>query len=300
MSVRTAKRNNEQVKSPASAAKRARSEDWGEQFEHSSDPESVVTRMRASETFQVSFSQGVDVLAAHARAFFDAIPPGVVAITPGTDDREVFRFALEICTNMVALAFMDGRRDLEPIKRALQAGRVALAERNRGFDEPLFRARKRLPGDPRERFCSLQLKTWCAMACTVLIYFGDREHIAAKRVADLLSGDRFNEALQPKSGKSAKSVLNWRERWTRGDLLKFTSIQVTTGAGCFWRMTRIVKPEGDVFRLESLGLFREFPKACTLWRADRPEAARKAVLGELTDRLEEIRRSASVETSPPV
>jgi hypothetical protein len=297
--------NRSKKKSPAHTAEPSHSDNFGqwlEEFEHGADPEGAVTRLRAHETFDVSLGSGVDNLAGRARAFFDAIPASRLAISPGSDQREVFRFALEICTNMVALAVMDGRRDLERVKLALHAGRVALAERNRGFDEPLLSVRKRSPSDARESFHSLQIKTWCAMACEVLICFGLGERVAAKRVGALIDSNRFrNRLLRPKSpiGKSDKSILNWRERWKRGDLQKLQSLQVTTGAGCFLNIKRVENSQGCVgYPVQSVGLFRDFPKASALWREGRPEAARKAVLGELADRVEEIRCSAPIETSP--
>jgi hypothetical protein len=267
MPRRTVDRSNAQRRKRSVTRTRSTSE---EQFlayleEASRNEPRALTRYNAGLLFHISFKPGVDVLTERVRALFDAIAPSALAISPGASDRDILYKGLHMWTAIVALAVMDGRPDLERMGIALHAGLVALEERERGFDEPLLRARQWSRNQPRDSFYVRQLKSLSSEAFSRLREYKMKD--AASQVAKVINQNRF---LPPKwNGKSVtgRSVLNWHAR------------------GPF-RYEWLFRPE-----------MTYFGKAAELWREDRPEAARKAVLRELSDRLKEMRHLAWISDS---
>jgi hypothetical protein len=236
---------------------------WLKEFSGPNQSRALV-RFIANQIFHVSRFDGVDVLAARARAVFDAIPPSALAVSPETSSREVFYKAVTMWANIIQLAVIGGRSDLEHLGNALFEGLVALEDREMGFDEPLLRARKRSRHQPRDPFYVRQLKVLSSNACSRLKKYGMKD--AAIQVAKIVNE---KSVLPPKrSGKLVvdRSVRNWNARQTKYNRWLF-------------------RPEMDMFR-----------EAAQLWREGRPGAARQAVIRELSDRLQELRRFAWTET----
>ncbi len=216
-------------------------------------------RLRAHETFKVSLWDGVDNVASHARNLFDSISPAL-AIRPDASELEIFKQALRIFCMIAALASRSGRPELEAIAYSLQRGIFALGERERGFDEPFLRVRRRLPSERRESIGERYIKAIAAEACNELLRYGFKD--AARQVAEVINK---NKILPPKRNNLAvvdRTVANWYARWQAGDLKP-----------AFWPT-----PGGILF-----------PKASKLWDEGKPEAARRMLLRNLPRLMKEIR-----------
>jgi hypothetical protein len=247
--------------SPTAAPHDCDEEKFMEQLD-SNEPYALV-RFQANQIFHVSIFHGVDGLTDRVKALFDAIPSSALAISPEASDRDILYKSLKMWMTIIQLAVFNGRPDLERMGVASHAGLVALEEREKGFDEPLLRARRRLRNEPRETFYVNQLKALSAEAVRHLQNFGIRD--ATSQVAKAINRGGF--LPEKHNGKSvvARSISNWSERGRVG----------RPGIRVRW----LFRPEMTRFR-----------RASELWRQGRPKAAQQAVLQELSDRLKQIRR----------
>jgi hypothetical protein len=223
------------------------------------DGERAINRLYAHNLFRVSLWEGVNVIEAHARNLFDSIPPEALKTKAGASDREIFVHALNICHVIVMLAFKSGRQDLADIAYSLQKGRAALFDRNRGFDEPLLRARPKLPNGSRESLQDWYVKAALAEACEQLQKFGGKN--AARLVADVINRKQLFPVKANGKVVVARTVLNWYRRRRAGDLKPF------------WNL-----PGGVLF-----------PKAQKLWREGKRDAARITLLHNLPSVIKSIR-----------
>jgi hypothetical protein len=101
--------------------------------------------LKAHQTLGISVRE-VERLAESAREVFERVPKLATDSPVG----EQFRSALKTLQLLAALA---GRRDFAA---ALLAGLIAIEDRHRGFDEPIFRARP--SSDHREPVLMLHLR----------------------------------------------------------------------------------------------------------------------------------------------
>jgi hypothetical protein len=215
-------------------------------------------------------------LAALARAFFDAVPPSALVISPTASPRAGFKRALNVCIAIVGLAVLEHRvgstvvehrSDLEPLLFSLCAGRDAVSERDRGFEEPLLRPSRRSPDMPREDLHAREAKSMSGMACYVLVSFGVPKSVAGRKVAKVVNDSGFLG-----KGAGGRSILNWMSRWQKLDGLPY--LGYCTYVFC------------DAYNLADKG---------------RSEAAQREVLRVLAEFLADCtadRRSLSMETTP--
>jgi hypothetical protein len=219
-----------------------------------------LTRFRANQLLHVCFPEGVDLLTKLAISIFDLIPPNVLPVSAEVSDRDVFYKAVEFWLTIVQLAFANGRSDLERMGNALHAGLVALDERKKGFDEPLFRARRRLRQEPRDTYYIRQLKVLASEACYLLQHYGRRD--ATSQVAKVIDRGNFLPAKRNGMSIGARSVLNW-------------TAQRKKRAYYHWQF----RPQVN-----------RFPEATAFWGQGRREAAQQAVLRELAAYLKGMGR----------
>jgi hypothetical protein len=235
------------------------------------DAPQAILRLRAHRLLRVSLWDGVDVVASRARALFDAVPAEVLSPPDGASGRERFQHALHVTYFIVMLAYMFGqKKDIEKMFLALQAGLFAVYERDRGFDEPFLRARRRSPRQSRESHFVRLVKAAAAEACEALIQFGVKD--AASQVAEILNRNHFLPIKANGKAVVPKSVLNWRSRFLTGDL--WITWMSEEGASLF-------------------------PNAYRLFRDGRLEAARRRVLRFLPIYIETERRGLLGEINPP-
>jgi hypothetical protein len=166
------------------------------------NPIDGLMRMRVHKLLGVSLWEGVDDVVARARSLFGAITPNVAtgAVVPPLDG---FKDALEICLLLTSLGRSDGRADLERMAQALHTGLTAVHERQRGYDEPFFRARHRSPRDPRESLTILRVKSMAVIAYDTLLSFELESTEAARQVAEVINR---NQLLPPKRTASPSSA----------------------------------------------------------------------------------------------
>jgi hypothetical protein len=231
----------------------------------------AILRWRAHELLKVSLWDGVDIVASRARHLFDAIPTEALSLADGASGRENFRHALRVIYYIVVLAYcFEGKGDIEKMFSALQAGLFAVQERDRGFDEPVLRVRRRSPRQSRESHFARIVKAAAAEACEALIQFGVKD--AACQVAEILNRNKFLPIKTNAKAVVPKTVQNWRHRFQTGDLK------------LVW-----MSEEGT----------RLFPNAYRLFREGHPEAARRRVLRFLPIYIETERRGLMGEINPP-
>jgi hypothetical protein len=174
----------------------------------------------------------VNRLAALFRRAFGAIPSSALKMNPRFSEREAFNHALLICSTIVGLAVMEipedlksvkeDRSDLDRIFHLLRRGMIAIQDRDRGLDEPLFRPTPRSPRMPRESQYDQFVKSLSAAACYTLIKFGVSKKHAADEIADLLTKDNFlGRKSRNQSSAVGRSILNWMARWERGGDLHY-------------------------------------------------------------------------------
>lgn len=228
---------------------------WAQEFTRL-DTRSLV-RIRANQILHVCFPEGVDELTDLAKSLFDIIPPSAPLLRPGTSKRDLFQGAVELLLVLVQLAMVNGRSDLEHIGIALHAGLVALKERKKGFEEPLFRARRRSRRQPRDTFYVRQLKALATEACSRLKQYGMKD--AASQVAMLINRGSFLPSKRNGQAIVVKSVSNWCKQTPR-------------------QFVWLFRPE-----------MNRLAKGSELWRAGHHSAARQAVLRELSARLKEMK-----------
>jgi hypothetical protein len=221
----------------------------------------AMNRLDAHKLFKVSLWEGVDEIEARARNLFDSIPPEALTTKPGASDREIFKHALKICSRIVILAFKSGRQDLAHIAYSLEQGCGALTDRDLGFDEPLLRARPKLPSGSRESVQDWHVKAALAEACERLQGFGVKD--AARRVADVINRNQLLPVKTNGKAVVARSVLNWCRRRRAGDL-----------------QARWNVPRGILF-----------PKALRLWADGKRDAASSTLLHNLPLVIKSIRSS---------
>ncbi len=232
----------------------------------------AVLRWRAHKFLNVSLWDGVDVVASRARHLLDAIPAEALSVQDGATGRESFLHALRVCLYIMMLAYQLGgqKKDIEKMVYALQAGFFAVRERDRGFDEPLLRVRRRSPQQSRESHFARIIKAAAAEACEALIQFGVKD--AARQVAEILNRKKLLPIKANAKAVVPKTVQNWHRRLLTGDL-------------------KIVWMFEEGTRL--------FPNAYRLFREGRPEAARRRVLRFLPIYIEAERRGLMREITPP-
>jgi hypothetical protein len=227
--------------------------------EFAQDTMRAMNRLGAHKLFKVTLWEGVDDVEARARSLFDSIPPEALTMKAGASDREVFKRALDICSTIVMLAFKSGRQDLAHIAYSLELGRFALIDRDRGFDEPLLRARPKLPNGPRESLQDWYVKAALAEACELLRKFGVKD--AARQVAGVINNNQLFPIKTNGKAAVARSVLNWCGRRRAGDLRPF------------WNL-----PGGILF-----------PRARRLWTEGKQHAARSTLLHNLPYVIKDLR-----------
>jgi hypothetical protein len=234
------------------------------------DAERAKNRLDTHRLFKVSLWEGVDVIEARARNLFDSIPPQALTKKAGASDRESFKHALNICNTIVMLAFKSGRQDLAHIAYSLEHGLLALIDRDRGFDEPLLRARPKLPTGSRESLQDWYVKAALAAACEQLKEFGVKD--AARQVAEVINRNQLFPIKTNGKAVVARSVLNWCGRRRAGDFRPFWNV-----------------PGGVLF-----------PQARRLWAEGKRQAARSTLLHNLPRVIKSLRSAfpSSSDSSP--
>lgn len=243
-----------------------------------SEQEAVMIRFNASSLFRLSMWRrrgGVDHLAELVRAVFEAVPRRGLGVEPSDSERDLLRRGLKIFSTLLALALTRpgaGKHHsaLKLLLYSLYEGIAAMDERDRGFDEPLLRARPRTADMPRETDYERQIKSLASMASAELIRYGLPKQNAAREVAKVVNR---SSALRPKSHKEtsvvSKSILNWTVRYSAGDLPIMGFHHVV------------------------------FAEAIKLRREGKSDAARQKVLSILREGLDEVTSSRGAMESRP-
>jgi hypothetical protein len=148
----------------------------------------------------------------------DRIPESALEVDPTASEIERIKHASKVCLALLVFAASGGRRRLHHIVKSMHKLVLALDDRVNGFDEPLLRV-NRSPEKRREDRYAKCVKTWCAIACSVLIAMELPKGAAAEKIASIINKHKLLPSKISGTSIVARSVINWMRRWEDGDLV---------------------------------------------------------------------------------